>query len=164
MDAAHDTWANLQAGLNCYLCAPREANKDYRLEIAQLSTSTLYLFRDQRFRGYCLLIFDPRHATALDELSDSEYRAYMYDLRVSASAMRAALHPDHVNFECLGNSNPHLHWHIVPRYKNDSRWGQPIWEGWQPNEFNLHRVTLTETEYTETITRIRRCLAARTEA
>jgi diadenosine tetraphosphate (Ap4A) HIT family hydrolase len=22
---------------------------------------------------------------------------------------------------------PHLHWHVVPRYKNDGRWGAPIW-------------------------------------
>ena len=155
MDDAHDTWRRLQAGLGCRLCVPREAHNDYRSEIAPLTVSTLYLLRDQRFRGYCLLIFDPRHATALDALSEREYGAYMHDLRRSIAAIRAAVQPDHMNVECLGNSSPHLHWHIVPRYTQDPRWGQPIWEGWQRNEFTRNRVTVTATEYTETIRHIR---------
>ena len=35
--------------------------------------------------------------------------------------------PDHMNVESLGNVSPHLHWHVIPRYKRDGRWGQPIW-------------------------------------
>jgi len=35
--------------------------------------------------------------------------------------------PQHVNVESLGNVMPHLHWHVIPRYKNDGRWGSPIW-------------------------------------
>jgi diadenosine tetraphosphate (Ap4A) HIT family hydrolase len=32
-----------------------------------------------------------------------------------------------MNVESLGNIVPHLHWHIVPRYVGDARWGMPIW-------------------------------------
>lgn len=35
--------------------------------------------------------------------------------------------PDHMNIESLGNVVAHLHWHIIPRYRTDPRWGQPIW-------------------------------------
>lgn len=97
--------------------------------IAQLSISTLSLYRDQRFKGYCLLNFDPRDATNLDELSDAEYQAFMLDLRKASKAIRAAVNPDHMNYELLGNVVPHLHWHIIPRYRTDPRWGYPIWEG-----------------------------------
>jgi diadenosine tetraphosphate (Ap4A) HIT family hydrolase len=34
---------------------------------------------------------------------------------------------DHMNVESLGNVVPHLHWHIVPRYLDDARWGMPVW-------------------------------------
>jgi diadenosine tetraphosphate (Ap4A) HIT family hydrolase len=32
-----------------------------------------------------------------------------------------------MNVAALGNLMPHLHWHIVPRYELDPRWGAPIW-------------------------------------
>lgn len=35
--------------------------------------------------------------------------------------------PDHVNIAALGNLVPHLHWHIIPRYRADPHWGAPIW-------------------------------------
>ena len=128
---------------NCSLCRPRPASNAHTLEIAPLSISTLYLNRDQRFRGYSLLLFDARHATGLEELSGAEYNAFMADLRRAAQAVRAAVHPDHMNYECLGNSSPHLHWHLVPRYRADPRWGHPIWDG-QP--FEPRQITLPEGE------------------
>ena len=126
---------------------PRD-NEDV-LWIADLSISTLFLFRDQRFKGYCILSFAPWDATSLESLSDEEFQFYFLDLRTASTAIRKALNPDHMNYELLGNTNPHLHWHIVPRYKTDPRWGQPIWEGWPRNEFNDNRHTLSETEYTQ---------------
>jgi diadenosine tetraphosphate (Ap4A) HIT family hydrolase len=139
----------------CILCAPREPNNDWRREIARLKSSTLYLFADQRFRGYCLLFYDVRHETALDKLSQSEYLDFLFDLRLCVKAIRVALNPDHMNLELLGNTGPHLHWHIVPRYKSDPRWGQPIWEGWPRKEFIINRVTLAEHETNEIIEGIR---------
>jgi diadenosine tetraphosphate (Ap4A) HIT family hydrolase len=38
-----------------------------------------------------------------------------------------ALRPDHINVAILGNVVPHLHWLIVPRYRDDPRWEGPIW-------------------------------------
>lgn len=123
--------------------------------IADLSISTLSLFRDQRFRGYCILGFAPRSETMLEALSDEEYERFMADLRTTSRALRAALQPDHMNYELLGNTNPHLHWHVVPRYKTDPRWGQPIWEGWPRAEFTTNPHVLSAEEYQNLIGAIR---------
>jgi diadenosine tetraphosphate (Ap4A) HIT family hydrolase len=60
-----------------------------------------------------------------------------------------------MNYECLGNSSPHLHWHLIPRYIDDPRWGQPVWEGWPRHEFTLHRVTLEDHAYADLVALIR---------
>ncbi len=49
---------------------PRD--NDDVLWIGDLKVSTLMLFRDQRFRGYCILSFAPRDAISLEALSDEE--------------------------------------------------------------------------------------------
>src|SRR5580693_1935301 len=122
-----DEWAEQEAGVNCFLCLPRLAFHSSLRLIASLSTSSLYLGLDQRFRGQSTLILTD-HATRLEALSETAYSAYLSDLRRSIAALRVAVQADHVNIALLGNSCPHLHWSIIPRYRTDSRWGRPIWE------------------------------------
>jgi diadenosine tetraphosphate (Ap4A) HIT family hydrolase len=111
----------------CPFDLPRPANNEHWDLIATLSVSSLYLSTNQAYLGYCLLVFDPRHAVRLAELTPDEGLAYSRDLLLANRAIDAALRPDHVNVELLGNVVPHLHWHIVPRYRSDPRWGGPIW-------------------------------------
>ena len=36
-----------------------------------------------------------------------------------AAAIRAVFDPKRINYECLGNIQPHVHWHLIPRYEGD---------------------------------------------
>jgi diadenosine tetraphosphate (Ap4A) HIT family hydrolase len=152
------TWDERLQGLDCPFCGPQPEVNDYKFKVASLRISTLYLFRDQHFRGYCLLVFDPYHATSLAQLPQHEYDAFMLDLKQAGQTLQRVLHPDHMNYECLGNSSPHLHWHVIPRYQNDPRWGRPVWEGWQRNEFNINRVVIGDQQYQDLVTSIQMCL------
>jgi diadenosine tetraphosphate (Ap4A) HIT family hydrolase len=46
--------------------------------------------------------------------------------------------PCHMNYQLLGNSVPHLHVHLVPRYLDDIAPGKPL--PWEPKP-------VAETEY-----------------
>jgi diadenosine tetraphosphate (Ap4A) HIT family hydrolase len=111
----------------CPFDAPRIDSNEHWDKVASLSASTLYLHKIQTYRGYSLLVFDPRHVTRLDQLSDTEHSAFMSDLQRVQKVLMKVVRPDHINVELLGNAFPHLHWHIIPRYKSDPRWGLPIW-------------------------------------
>jgi len=36
-------------------------------------------------------------------------------------------HPDKINIASFGNYLPHLHWHIMARFKEDSYFPEPMW-------------------------------------
>ena len=122
-----DDWTARVSGTNCPLCAPRPQSNDHWDLIAPLSVSSLYLAKNQTYRGQCQLVFDPRHAARLDQLTTDEGAAFSRDLAAAHNAVALAARPDHMNVESLGNVVPHLHWHIIPRYLGDARWGMPIW-------------------------------------
>ena len=111
----------------CPLCAPRPEDSPNWLKVAALSASTLYLDRNQTYRGHCQLVFDRRHVEGLEYLAAEEHDAMMGDLRRAARAIVAAVQPVRMNYCSLGNVAPHLHWHLVPRYRSDPRWGSPIY-------------------------------------
>jgi diadenosine tetraphosphate (Ap4A) HIT family hydrolase len=120
-------WDRLVRGEGCPFDAPRAASNEHWDLIAPLAVSSLYLAANQTYRGQCLLVLDLRHATRPDELTREEWVAFCADLHAAELAIVRTVRPDHINVAALGNVVPHLHWHIVPRYIGDPRWGSPIW-------------------------------------
>ena len=43
------------------------------------------------------------------------------------AAVRSVVQPDKLNLASLGNVVPHLHWHVIPRWTDDSHFPAPIW-------------------------------------
>jgi diadenosine tetraphosphate (Ap4A) HIT family hydrolase len=121
-------WDALAAGQGCAFDAPRADHTAHWDKVVSLTVSTWYLPYNQTYRGHGVLVFDPRHAIRIDQLSADEWAAYAADLQFVVRAIVGVCKPDHVNVESLGNLMPHLHWHVIPRYKHDWRWGAPIWE------------------------------------
>jgi diadenosine tetraphosphate (Ap4A) HIT family hydrolase len=96
--------------------------------IAELAHSYVVLGDAQSYRGYCILLAK-HHATELFLMPAAEARALFDEMRLVAEAIAAVTHPWKLNYECLGNTEPHVHWHIFPRYETESealRRG-PIW-------------------------------------
>jgi diadenosine tetraphosphate (Ap4A) HIT family hydrolase len=95
--------------------------------VADLPASVAVLSLDQYYRGYTLVVAKT-HATELFQLAEAESSQYMRDMLRVAQAIARAFTPDKMNYELLGNTVPHLHWHLVPRYSWDHNPTRPIWE------------------------------------
>jgi diadenosine tetraphosphate (Ap4A) HIT family hydrolase len=151
-----ENWDALKKGAGCPFDGERAESNEHWDKIVSLSVSTLYLHRIQTYRGYSVLVFDPRHVTALTDLNARERIALMSDLCLAQEGMHRVLKPDHFNIESLGNQVPHLHWHIIPRYKNDPRWGLPIW---MTAEADLPRASLPAADRAALLEDLKKALA-----
>jgi diadenosine tetraphosphate (Ap4A) HIT family hydrolase len=85
-----------------------------------------YLVRADVQRGLSAVVWRGRHVVEPTELTDAEAAAYGREVLAVGRAIEAAFAPVKVNYNVLGNSVPHLHTHIVPRYADDPRPGWPF--------------------------------------
>ena len=67
-----------------------------------------------------------RHAVELHELSAAEGAAFMRDVQRASAAVAAVTDAVKLNYEIHGNTMPHLHLHLFPRYRGDPFEGGPI--------------------------------------
>jgi diadenosine tetraphosphate (Ap4A) HIT family hydrolase len=93
--------------------------------ISELDASYLLAGEDSPMRGYCFLLLK-RHAVELYELSAEESAAFMRDIQRVSRAVHELTGAVKLNYEIHGNTIPHLHLHLFPRYAGDVFEGQPI--------------------------------------
>ena len=94
--------------------------------IADFTTSVAYLHDDQFFPGWSFLVLK-RHATELWQLAPSERTSLMEEVTRVAQALAAAFDAVKINYELLGNQIAHIHWHLIPRRKDDPIPSEPVW-------------------------------------
>ena len=80
----------------------------------------------EAFPGYCRVILN-RHVAEMSGLAASDARHVMNVVFATERAVRQVVQPDKINLASLGNVVPHLHWHVIPRWKDDSHFPSPIW-------------------------------------
>jgi diadenosine tetraphosphate (Ap4A) HIT family hydrolase len=82
----------------------------------------------QVLNGYCLLLPDPV-VPSLNDLDSQARVNFLRDMTLIGDAILEVTGAARINYEILGNSEPALHVHIIPRYEaepDDLRRG-PIW-------------------------------------
>ncbi len=115
------TWAALRTPEGCPICR-RGGPLDV---VAELDASWVTMGEAAPMRGYACVVFR-RHAVELHDLSIAEGAAFMRDVQRVSAALAAATGAVKLNYEIHGNTLPHLHLHIFPRYLGDPFEGRPI--------------------------------------
>ena len=116
-----------RAGENCPSCVegrPGATAGGVRYFAGDLCDA--YLVRADIQRGLTIAVFRGRHVVEPTELTDGEAATYGREVLRVGRAIEAAFAPVKLNYDLLGNSVPHLHTHIVPRYADDPRPGWPF--------------------------------------
>lgn len=89
------------------------------------------------FPGFCRVIWRD-HVAEMSMLTQSNARHVMDVVLATERAVRRAVQPDKINLASLGNLVPHLHWHVIPRWTDDSHYPAPIWA--EPQRSGVDRV------------------------
>jgi diadenosine tetraphosphate (Ap4A) HIT family hydrolase len=120
-------WADMVRGVGCEMCAQGRPESDaYGVRIQEGRYSDAYLQRADVQRGYTVVIWRGRHVNEPTELSEAEAAGYWAEVLTVARALIGLHQPLKMNYETLGNSLPHLHTHLIPRFPDDPRPGQPF--------------------------------------
>lgn len=135
---------------SCFYCEKDQRLKDLMIEVCELEVSTVYLFREQSYKGRCVVAYN-KHINELFELEDKELELFMKDVKKVAIAIQKAFSPNKINYGAYSDKLPHLHFHLVPKYEDGPNWGSTF-------EMNPSKVMLSEEEYAEMISIIKQNL------
>ena len=141
----------MSAEATCFYCEKDQRLDDLMIEICQLEVSTLYLFKEQTYRGRCLVAYKG-HVNELFELQEKELEAYIKDVAKAAAAMKKAFSPNKINYGAYSDKLEHLHFHLVPKYQDGPSWGSTF------EMMPTPKVALSNAEYSELIEKIKRNL------
>ncbi|MFE4516233.1 HIT family protein [Kitasatospora sp. NPDC056783] len=76
--------------------------------------------------GYTTVIWNGPHAAEPTQLDEGQAFGFFSEMLLAARAVEAHFKPVKMNYEVLGNSVPHLHVHLIPRFVDDPAPGAPL--------------------------------------
>jgi diadenosine tetraphosphate (Ap4A) HIT family hydrolase len=90
------------------------ANKDIKIEIEESEIPWLKIFTQKPYKEMSAVPKETR-----DEI--------YYLLNIIEKEMLFYYNPKKINIASFGNYMPHVHWHIMARFEEDSYYPEPMW-------------------------------------
>lgn len=128
---------------NCGYCMEGELLGAFGIKICDLDSSILVLFKEQSHKGRVIVAYK-EHVKDMTLLSDEDRNAFFADVNRVANVINKLFNPDKINFGAYGDTSGHLHFHLVPKYKDQFEWNGTF-------EMNPKREYLSDSEYSEMI-------------
>lgn len=121
--------------MSCPLCVPPEAEpilwRDARCRIVEA--------QDPDYPGYCRVVWH-EHVREMSDLVERDRAHLMAVVFAVEAALREALQPEKMNLAALGNQIPHLHWHVIPRFRDDPHFPDAVWASRRRNGGNARHL------------------------
>lgn len=84
------------------------------------------LVDDANYPGFCRVVWN-EHAAEMTDLAPADRALLMEAVWQVEQAVRDVMRPDKINIASFGNMVPHVHWHVIPRYRDDAHFPNPVW-------------------------------------
>lgn len=117
------------------------------IEFLETKYTRVFLNRDQKHIGRCVVEFK-EHKTEYFELTEEERVDFFDTVSRVSKAIYNAFGADKINYATFGDLVPHVHMHIVPKYKDGLQWGSPF-------DDSVEKKILMDDEYKEIIEKIK---------
>jgi diadenosine tetraphosphate (Ap4A) HIT family hydrolase len=145
-----EQWLALTEAQNCPVCQ-QQPMPEGMVDIIELPHSWLDAEPVDCLKGACTLTAK-KHVVELYELEDNELLGLMKELQLCTKALKAVTGAVKINIEIHGNSLPHLHAHLYPRYRDDPFPDQAI-------DYHQKRRWYTEEGFRLFVARLRESIA-----
>ncbi len=108
---------------DCQYCLKREDIENFGRIAFETETSIIIAFKDQSHKGRMVVAYKNDHVAEIGDLSEEERKNFIDDVVKCANAIKKCYHPDRINYGAYGDALGHLHFHLVPKYKDGFEWG-----------------------------------------
>lgn len=105
----------------CPLCRGDEETVLWRDALCRIT-----LAADPDYAGFCRVIWNA-HAQEMSDLVPAMRERLMFVVFSLEQALRELMRPDKINLASFGNQVPHVHWHVIPRFRDDAHFPDAIW-------------------------------------
>ena len=126
---------------NCSYCSEGALLDAFGIKIGELPMSKVILFKEQSHRGR-VIVACKKHVDDITMLDREERIQFMEDVNHTAEILHELFQPDKINFGAYGDTMHHLHFHLVPKYRDGFEWGGVF-------AMNPGRETLSREQYDE---------------
>ncbi len=111
----HQRVRDAQAGINPFV-------------VTKMHSGWFVIGDHQALHGYCLLLPDPV-VPDLNALKPKPRAQFLADMTTAGDILLRITNAARINYEILGNLEPALHAHIIPRYDNEdlALKFKPVW-------------------------------------
>lgn len=123
-----ENFEDMKRGEGCPLCKQDRAKEDrFGVRVFEGRYSRAYLQKVEYPLGYTVVEWLGPHVSEPTDLSDLEASAFWLETLRVGRAVDRTFRPLKMNYQVLGNTIPHLHVHVIPRYEADPQPGIPYY-------------------------------------
>lgn len=112
---------HLHVPADCPMCAAPVGTPIWSNQLLRIARAD-----EKGFPAFYRVIWN-QHVTEFSDLSAPERMYCTEALTVVERALRKHVMPAKINLASLGNIVPHLHWHVIARFRDDSHFPGSVW-------------------------------------